>query len=749
MPRIATGSATVTLDPPTIDGAIVGTVAYMSPEQAQGLPVDARSDSCSFGSVLCEMMTGQRAFAGANSVSTLTAIVRSEPAVAPLPGGVERILRRCLRKDPNERYQSIAEVITELERLIGEAGSRHLIDRLRRHSRSIAAAIVLVAVLMGVLWTRRAAPPGPPLKVSTITALPGLATTPAFSPDGKQVAFVWNGDRQDNWDIYVQLVGEATASRLTTNPAFDHSPAWSPDGLRVAFLRDTSAGTEVLTIPATGGSEQKLHLSRLSFDPHDDWQAFGLAWSPDGKFLMFADAESSGTGLFLLDTATLQTRRLTAPPQGAWDGASAFSPDGRSAAFLRGHDRPLCDVYIVRLTRTGEPIGEPRRITFDNVFIQGLDWTEESRRIVFSSTRGGVPALWAVAASGGEPERLSVGSGNALWPSVPRKGHRLAYGDHTYDSNLWRIAAPGGGASNSPSAGPTRLTRSPAADAFPAYSPDNRKIAWSSTHSGSHQIWVSNSDGSAPHQLTYFDGAGAAEPHWSPDSGHIAFNGYNLGAHHVYIIGADGGAVRPLTSGDFDESVWSWSRDGNWVYFSSNRGGGGLWKALVRGGPAVLVARNSCCASESRDGKFVYYDGLEGAWKAPSGRGSPVLVARDGCCAVESFDGKLVYYDGPGGIWKVPVEGGEPVLFKNAGRRHEFTLSPSGIYVLDADASGGPALEYVPFSGKRIEAVKLPGKPDDYMMPPFGFGLSPDGRWIVYVRLDRNEENVMLVENFR
>ena len=751
--------------PETMPGLILGTVAYMSPEQAEGRNVDARSDIFSLGSVLYEMTTGQPAFAGDTTASTLAAILRDEPKpvsqVAPeMPRELERVISRCLRKDPDRRFQHMADLKIALEELKEESGSRvpapsALPVRRFRRLAWMAGGCALLAALGVAAWFRFLQhPPVPPAaSVRTFTGLPGWEARPAFSPDGKLLAFAWNGEEQDNFDVYLQPVDEPAPLRLTSNPAFDYGPVWSPDGHHIAFLRATPAGTEVIRMRVVPGArEDKLHVARIVAAD----ERSSLAWSPNGRFLAIVDRvpTASPRRIFLLDFETRKTQRLTTPAGEAWDGLPAFAPDGGSLAFVRGGPRrPLSDVHVLRISENGEPRGEPRRLTSDNVFVYGLDWTADGRSIVFSSTRGGVAALWRVSAEGGEPERVPVGGNNAQWPSLSRSGGRLSYAEGWNDWNVWRVAAPGGPATDS-AAGPLKLTGSPATDQNPAFSPDGRMVVWSSVHSGSHQLWLSNIDGSQPRQLTSHDPPGAAEPKWSPDGTQIAFNGYSRGGHRVGVISVDGGTPRRLTSGNFDEDVLGWSHDGRSVYFGSNRGEAyALWKAPASGGSAVLVAASGVQPVESSDGRFVYYAASDGAewsiWKVPVTGGSPERVARNGGRPVESFDGKFVYFGNPAGsIWRVASAGGEPELVRMAGPRAEWTLGRSGLYVLDPDAKGGPALEFFPFSGPPAKPVRLPGNADSYLPSP-GLSVSPDGRWVLYVRLDRAESDIMLVDNFR
>ena len=321
-----------------------------------------------------------------------------------------------------------------------------------------------------------------------------------------------------------------------------------------------------------------------------------------------------------------------------------------------------------------------------------------------------------------------------------------------------------------------RVTNS-ALDEQPALSPDGQKLAWDSAHSGSHQIWASNSDGSLPAKLTELGPPGADAPRWSPDGRHIAFRGFNPWPTRVYVVSAEGGPPpRRLTSGDFSEGPPNWSRDGRWVYFTSDRGDGdALWKVPAAGGSPVLVARHGSLTVapvngtavfyggpvarqggwpvESRDGRFVYF-GRPGAtvWKIPSGGGSPILLARTGKGPFfESVDGKVLYFSGPdASIWKVPTAGGEAVPVLKTCSRATWTLSAAGIYFLDPDAKGGPALAFVPFAGKRGAVVRLPGRPASYVGLSGGaLAASPDGRWIYYLYSDRSAAQIMLVENFR
>ncbi|MEM7583951.1 MAG: protein kinase, partial [Acidobacteriota bacterium] len=231
--------------PQTQEGTILGTAAYMSPEQAVGRAVDARSDIFSLGSLLYEMATGRSAFQGDSAMSTLGAIIHKEPEPLPpeVPHDLQKLIERCLRKDVARRYQHMADVKVVLEELKDASDSGTLVATpitapttqlqspraaLWRRA-SVLGPVLAVAVLALAAWWWRPQPSveTAPLVPTPLTSYPGIEQTPALSPSGEQVAFSWNGESQDNFDIYVRVVGAEGTVRLTDDPAFDWAPTWS------------------------------------------------------------------------------------------------------------------------------------------------------------------------------------------------------------------------------------------------------------------------------------------------------------------------------------------------------------------------------------------------------------------------------------------------------------------------------------------------------------------------------------------
>jgi Tol biopolymer transport system component/DNA-binding winged helix-turn-helix (wHTH) protein len=552
-------------------------------------------------------------------------------------------------------------------------------------------------------------------KAIPLTSFPGRQNQVAFSPDGNQIAFVWDGPNGGTPHIYIKMIGTEAYLQLTHGPGMDSLPAWSPDGRKIAFLRSTSISRAWYVTSALGGAERKIADVFPYFDLGDGNSA---AYSPDGKSLAIVDKTSPAepSSIYLLSLDHLSRTRVTNPPAGTTgDSYPAFSPDGRKLAFARAISFSATDLYVLSL-----PGGSPKRITFDGLTIDGLAWTADGREIIFSSRRGGsINSLWRIPAVGGTPERVSTFGEDVISPAVSLNGNRLAYTRLLDDMNIWSFTLDAAGRliAKAP------LIASTFRDSDPDFSPDGSRIAFVSNRNGSFGIWVSDSDGSNPRLL--FDGGAyvTGSPRWSPDGRRIAFDTRakdpaKAGNPSIWTIDADGGEPKRLTETATGDVAPSWSRDGAWIYFGSTRSGSlQIWKMPSAGGPAVQVT---------------HFGGFEG---------------------FESEDGKYLFYvrgrEVPG-IWRVPTSGGQEVLVTQSdqiGYWRCWRVAQNRIYFATAAPPAGPRLQFLDLATAEIGKIApLPAAPDATIP---GLAVSADGRRLLLAQYDRRGSNIIMVERTR
>jgi len=542
------------------------------------------------------------------------------------------------------------------------------------------------------------------LKVSPLTSLHGNVRDPAFSPDGRQVAFAWNAETDSGSDIYVRYIQGGAPLKLTTNPGIARNPAWSPDGREIAFTRKYNNQNGIFIISALGGQERKLSVTP-SYSPFWQEGGTGLSWSADGTFLAFSDQASSreARSIFLLSLRDLQRRRLTKSPHTdsalGGDVLPTFSPDNR-LAFLRRST--TTEIYVVSIHG-----GEPKRLTFDNADVNGLDWTAGGSDIVFASNRSGWNTLWRSPAAGGSPQPLPFPGNQVSSVAVSRRGSLLAYTDESSDTNIWRAEISGG------SRAPTRLIASSRGDESPQISPDGARIVFVSDRSGNLELWQCNKNGEGALQLTAFGGAFLGSPRWSPDGKEIAFDvSHSKSGGDIYVINAEGGSPRRLTAETSTDVVPHWSEDGQWIYFGSDRSGDWqIWKVPAEGGTAVPLSRKGGFVTLGVGGGFIYY----------------------------------VKYD-ESGVWRMPADGGEEAIFLSGIPYRLCRYSAvfrDGIYFLNPTTR---SVEFCEFATKRVKRVfAFEGVP---LGCDAGLTISPDRQSLLYVRLDKEDGNIMLVENF-
>jgi Tol biopolymer transport system component/predicted Ser/Thr protein kinase len=705
-----------TLDDPnlTSPGTALGTVAYMSPEQALGKPLDARSDLFSLGLTIYEMATGKQAFWGATSAAIFNAILHSNPPSAEhvnpvVPPELNRIIGRLIEKDPNLRYQTAADLVADLKRLHRDTTSGHtaLAVAAERRKRTLprwtwiafaAAALVIASVVASFHFSSRVNNSGPPPRLVPFTSTAGDKGDPAFSPDGNEIAFSWQGESGKDpnvYNLYVQLVGAGTPLRLTNVPGIDRYASWSPDGRFIAFLRLTSNDSGYYIIPALGGPERKVA---------DSYESGGESWSPDGKDLAVVDRLTKGSvisSILMISVESGERRDSKIEIPGPYIFAPKFSPDGKYLAFVSGPGFLSADIYVV--SSTG---GKPHALTSVHTLVQSLAWASDGQSLVFNSNHQGLPALWRVSRSGGDPQPLAFSSDYSYSPTVSLHGTRLAFRHYQVDTNVWRAPV-----SRSDPSRPIKLIASTKEDSAPSYSPDGRRIAFGSDRSGSFEIYVAGADGSNQIQLTSMKTSDTGSPAWSPDGRKIAFDSRQEGHGDIYVIGTDGGTPRRLTIGPYDNELPSWSHDGHWIYYSSVR------------------------------------SGREQVWKVPADGGEPLQITRNGGArALESWDGKSLYYARDNDVWRSDLNGVEEMRFADLSSVFNFGTCGKDLCILDASMQPRGRLFSYNAAGKRKLERELDIGPRFQASP--GLDFSRDGHWLLYTRADSIQSDIMLVENF-
>jgi Tol biopolymer transport system component len=557
----------------TGEGRIVGTVAYMAPEQAEGKPVDERSDVFSLGVMLYELATGERPFQGDTSMSVLTAILRDAPkpatAVNPdLPAPIARVLKTCLQKDPDRRYQSVKDLRNELRTIKEELSSGELAapptPPLARRSSTAArwlgaAALLLVAgAAVAYFLTMRDGPaPAPSVRHVQITTAPGEESMPTLSPDGRWVAYV--SAAAGNADIYLQSVGGQTPINLTQDsPGADFDPAFSPDGERIAFYSNR-AGGGIFVMGRTG--EAPRRITSVGFAP---------AWSPDGSQIVYATARTRDPGsrttfsaLHIVQVETGASRLLLES-----DGLNpAWSANGKFIAYWGYFPGPTVrnrDLWVIPAEG-----GTAWRLTDDEFVDWCPQWSPDGDALYFASDRGGSMNLWRLpmradtGQAAGSPEALTTPSPYVANPRVSRNGSAIAYASRADRRNVHR--APFDAVRLTVGA-VEAVTRGSRSWFSVAPSPDGQFLALSSSQP-QEDIFISRADGSELRQLTT-DQAFDRFPEWSPDGTLIAFYSNRTGKYEIWATDRQG-QHRQLTDTPDHAAIYPrWAPDGARMSFT-------------------------------------------------------------------------------------------------------------------------------------------------------------------------------------
>jgi Tol biopolymer transport system component/predicted Ser/Thr protein kinase len=608
---------------PTRAGVIVGTAAYMSPEQTVGRSLDARSDVFSFGVVLYELLTSRRPFEGENVPDVLHAIGHAtpKPLAATAPIALQMMVEKALEKDPADRYQTIRELVVDLRRLARRSSEEVALSRaagsevLPRSTRwPVRWAFALAAVVLAAVggWFLRSAlgSQSPPQRVQLqrLTDLVGLEEAPALSPDGKTVAFVavTAGKRQ----IWVRLLAGGSPLILTKDDLDHYSPRWSPDSSSVIYYTSGAqpgdAGT-IWEIPALGGTARRL-VNALG--PGD--------LSHDGTRLAFVRFREGAMELAVASRERLEVGTTVKLPTRATYNLR-WSPDDRQLAYLQevGGATFSTDLMVSDLSGSGG-----RRVASDSLF-QGATWLSDGSGLIVSSSAGSLMPypptydLWRVPLDGSAHTQLTFGESSYEYPDLGPQGS-LVVSRVRAQANVWKFPIAGDPADNVRKG--TQITRQTGIVQTVTASPDESQVAFLSDNGGHANVWSARvADGEMrPVSREFNPGVVVAVPVWSPQGEWINFlsNRTSQTANvTLWLTRPDGSDVRDLGV----TGAWvCWSSDGRWLYFSDvAEGVYRIRKVPADGGEPVLVRSDNAIGCNQAGGALYYAKILTqatGAW---------------------------------------------------------------------------------------------------------------------------------------
>ncbi|MGC2723178.1 MAG: protein kinase [Candidatus Acidiferrales bacterium] len=693
----------------TRTGVLLGTAAYMSPEQARGKRVDRRADIWAFGCVLYEMLSGAPAFGGETTSDILACVIRAEPDWSSLPGSlpprIRELLRRCLQKDPRQRLQAIGEARVTIEEALAGAHDiavsagpsvGHLKPRERIAWTVATALLAIAAALLGIGYFSRAPKPGQPIisqlspPKNTEFILTGLsAGPPVLSPDGNRLAFAARGADGKQF-LWVRSLDETTEGPLagTEGATF---PFWSPDSRSLAFF----ASGKLNRIEASGGPPLALC---------DAVSGRGGAWGADGTILF---ARLSGP-IFRVPASGGTPQPVTKLPESLGQFSHRWPqllPDGRHFLFL----------------------GQATSIGDATIYVGSLDGSEPKLLLRNESNAVYAPPGYLLFARQGtllaqlfDAKKLQL-AGDA----VPLAAHDAV--DSTMSRGNFSVSENGILVYASGSLSQARLlwfdragrqlSETGTVDfyGFPRISPDGRKLAVSKVSgTNSSSIWIFELDRGTSARLTF--SAGRSDlPAWSPDGKSIVFVFTQDGKRHIYQKPADGtGTATPLVVGEGGEIFPSWSSDGRYLVFQTHSKQGTspweIWAQPLFGDhkPFPVVENPQFLQGTpalSPDGKWLTYDSDE------SGR-------------VEVY---LTPFLHGGGKWQVSPNGGNCPRWRADGR--ELLYMSLDNKLMSAEISEQASSVVVGKVQPLFQSNPVPSAPECM------YDLTPDGKTFVVVTL--------------
>ena len=560
-PAAASGEADTYLSPVTQPGLILGTAAYMSPEQARGLAVDRRADIWAFGCVLYELLTGASPFAGTSIPDVIAHVLEREPEWSALPPSTPRplvrLIQRCLQKDANRRLRDIADARADLDdALNAPPGTAAAPTSRPPFWVPVAAAAAAIAASWWVLSAR--APAGPHLsRAVRLTNSAAREFSPAISPDNKWVAYY--SEWQGRSDVWVKFLDGGSTINLTSSLDLDLSVraligglAISPDGTMIAVASRAVPGQpayDTWIIPAPAGGVPRKLLPALQ----------AMEWSPDGRQIVCIRAASSrGDALIVADSDGGNQRELVPARGGRHVHWPAWSRDQKWIYFISSYDTwQTGQSEIYRVATTGgsdEPVVSTNRRAIYPAPMPGGG-------LIYAANPDAIDlSLWWSDGRGHAPRQLTMGVGEYSEQRLSADGSRMvATVTDTLQSAIYRIPASASGAM-------VRVTDGFSGDVDPSVDPRHDRMVFASARSGHRNLWLAKVDGTNPRPLTTAD-ALDERPAFSHEGRQIAFVSDRGGQQGIWVVDADGGAPRLLTHTRVLDTL-TWSRDDGRVLYA-------------------------------------------------------------------------------------------------------------------------------------------------------------------------------------
>ena len=555
-------------------GVILGTAAYMSPEQARGKVLDERADIWAFGCVLYEMLSGHQAFAAETVSDAIAAILGTEPAwnLLPddLPAAIRRLLRRCLSKDLRRRLHDIGDARLELEDAADEATA-------------------------DANPTQQTVVPGRHVEFQRLTDFSGMKESPALSPDGKIVAFVAliGGRRQ----ILIRMLAGGAPLQVTRDETDHEHPRWAPDSSTLIYYTPSRRPGEgiIWEISALGGSPRRVASAMGGGDISHDGQRIALFQSSGESVELVMVARNGSRKERVTSLSPLWTYTLP-----------RWSPDDRSIAFQRLSPGNRFDVGLEIVLVSG---GERREVTRSE-WLRGFSWLPDGSGLVYSSSRGSTilyPPVFnvrIVRRDGRGDRQVTFGDLSYVDPDVHQSGKLLVSRIRGH-SDVWQFPIGGSAAENTGAA--VQITRQTGQAQTPSISPDGTEVVYLSDNGGHGNLWIARTDGSSVRQVTFERDPAVVlgVPMWSPSGDWIVFIVSSSGVSALWAIRPDGSGLHEVIAQGWGAC---WSGDGRWVYYTSEQDGiTCIAKVPAEGGTSHHVRSHGAMTAVTPDGKTLYY----------------------------------------------------------------------------------------------------------------------------------------------